>query len=175
MRDVCYWSKQYIIRKVRAIEYLGGKCKVCGYNKYYGALEFHHRDPETKDVSWTKLRKRSWKRIVDELNKCDLLCAICHREHHQDESLIAAVLEWRAKIDVKKVMPQVCKICDKTFHPRYNGAKFCSLSCASTNRAKVNWPANLVELVKASSIALVAKQFNVCSASVAKRLKKLKS
>ena len=31
----------------KAIEYKGGKCIFCGYNKYEGVLEFHHID-ETK-------------------------------------------------------------------------------------------------------------------------------
>lgn len=37
--------QRWIKRKLDAIEYLGGKCISCGYSKYYGALEFHHRDP----------------------------------------------------------------------------------------------------------------------------------
>jgi hypothetical protein len=28
--------------KTLAIEYKGGKCQVCGYNKYQGALDLHH-------------------------------------------------------------------------------------------------------------------------------------
>jgi hypothetical protein len=32
-----------------AVVYKGGKCQCCGYNKYIGALEFHHVDPEQKD------------------------------------------------------------------------------------------------------------------------------
>lgn len=31
--------------KAIAVAYKGGKCQVCGYNKYVGALEFHHVDP----------------------------------------------------------------------------------------------------------------------------------
>jgi len=38
-------------RKVKemAIEYLGGMCQICGYNKCSGAMDFHHKD-ETKKV-----------------------------------------------------------------------------------------------------------------------------
>lgn len=32
-----------------AVQYKGGKCCVCGYNKYLGALEFHHLNPNEKD------------------------------------------------------------------------------------------------------------------------------
>src|SRR5690606_31523033 len=41
-------NRRDTLRK-KAIEYLGGKCRSCGYAKFYGALEFHHRDPKEKD------------------------------------------------------------------------------------------------------------------------------
>ena len=69
--------------KQRAVDYKGGKCKICGYNKCNRSLEFHHIDPEHKDFGisakgWT----RAWKKIVIELDKCILLCANCHGEVH---------------------------------------------------------------------------------------------
>lgn len=74
--------QRWIKIKKKAIAYKGGACEFCGYSKHYGALEFHHKNPEEKDVTWTKLRLRSWDRIVVELDKCTLLCANCHREEH---------------------------------------------------------------------------------------------
>ena len=68
--------------KEKAIEYSGGKCIKCGYDKYIGALEFHHRDPLHKDFSISAHANRSWTLIKIELDKCDLLCANCHRELH---------------------------------------------------------------------------------------------
>lgn len=68
--------------KTDAIKYKGGKCVQCGYDEHYAALDFHHRNPEEKDVSWNKLRLRSWDKIKLELDKCDLLCANCHRIIH---------------------------------------------------------------------------------------------
>lgn len=73
--------------KEMAVEYLGGKCQICGYNKYIGALEFHHRDPKEKDFSiGYKGYTRSWKRVKKELDKCDLLCSNCHKEMHASEA-----------------------------------------------------------------------------------------
>ncbi|WP_010676639.1 hypothetical protein [Bacillus timonensis] len=64
-----------------AIQYKGGKCLRCGYNRCIRALEFHHRDPSKKEFSISnKGLTRSWERIKKELDKCDLLCANCHRE-----------------------------------------------------------------------------------------------
>jgi hypothetical protein len=80
-----YQIQRWIKRKIKAIEYKGGACKHCGYSKYYGALEFHHLDPNEKDFSWQKLRLRSWDSITSELDKCILLCANCHREEHRTE------------------------------------------------------------------------------------------
>jgi len=69
-------------RKELAVKYKGGKCKKCGYNKYMGALEFHHKDPLIKDANFQKLRKRKWEEYRAELDKCELLCANCHAEVH---------------------------------------------------------------------------------------------
>ena len=77
-----YQTQRWIKRKIEAIKYKGGHCINCGYSKYYGALEFHHRNPDEKEVDWAKLRLTSWEKIKLELDKCDLLCANCHREIH---------------------------------------------------------------------------------------------
>jgi hypothetical protein len=69
-------------RKIELINYKGGKCLTCGYDKCIAALEFHHRDPSQKDPDWSKSRKHKFEKIKDELDKCDLLCANCHREVH---------------------------------------------------------------------------------------------
>ena len=68
--------------KEKAIEYKGGKCQKCGYNKCDGALEFHHRDPSQKKFIISRNLNISWKKLKVELDKCDLLCANCHREIH---------------------------------------------------------------------------------------------
>jgi hypothetical protein len=74
--------------KKECVNYKGGKCKFCGYNRCIGALEFHHRDPNQKDFTIAHLRLTSWKKneskIKLELDKCDLLCSNCHREQHSN-------------------------------------------------------------------------------------------
>jgi hypothetical protein len=72
-------------KKIRqiAIEYKGGRCQVCGYNRCSEALEFHHTDSSGKDFSISERGyTRSWIKVQEELDKCQLLCANCHREHH---------------------------------------------------------------------------------------------
>lgn len=70
-------------RKIKelAIVYKGGKCQICGYAKYQGALDLHHLDPSTKEFGiGDKGYTRSWKKVEQELDKCVLVCANCHRE-----------------------------------------------------------------------------------------------
>ena len=67
--------------KQKSVDLLGGKCELCGYNKYLGALEFHHKDPSQKDFNVTS--SLSWSKIEVEVMKCSLLRANCHREEHE--------------------------------------------------------------------------------------------
>jgi hypothetical protein len=47
------------------------------------ALEFHHLESLQKDFGISsKGYTRSWVKIREELDKCVLLCANCHREVH---------------------------------------------------------------------------------------------
>lgn len=69
--------------KEKAITYLGGKCIYCQYNKYSGALEFHHKSASTKEFGiGHKGHSRSWDKVQDELDKCILVCSNCHKEIH---------------------------------------------------------------------------------------------
>ena len=65
---------------------LAGKdrCLKCGYNKCFAAIDFHHRDPKqsnTKTPGKMFIEPVTAQRLA-ELEKCDALCANCHRELH---------------------------------------------------------------------------------------------
>lgn len=64
-----------------AIEHKGGKCQHCEYDKYEGALQFHHLDPTQKDPKEFK-RGKNIEAFMAEVDKCILLCANCHAEEH---------------------------------------------------------------------------------------------
>jgi hypothetical protein len=75
-------KRRKTLRK-KAIEFKGGRCEICGYSKCLDALEFHHLDNLKKDFGISaKGYTRSWERVKNELKKCRLLCANCHREIH---------------------------------------------------------------------------------------------
>ena len=69
--------------KQKCVDYKGGCCQECGYDKYIGALQFHHLDPSQKDFSLSKVKSHSFNdKIKEELDKCVLVCANCHFEIH---------------------------------------------------------------------------------------------
>lgn len=82
----CESSKNIQFRrdiKIKAVEYKGGKCIICGYSKCIQALKFHHIDPSKKDFSvGTEGSCRSWEKLKPELDKCILICGNCHDETH---------------------------------------------------------------------------------------------
>ena len=57
-------------------------CGICWYNISPAALEFHHKDPtnKTKEVSYLVSHCRNKEVIDNEINKCIIVCANCHRE-----------------------------------------------------------------------------------------------
>ena len=73
--------------KAKCIQHKGGKCMICGYKKCISALEFHHRIPSEKEFAISSAFGRDWFKIAIELEKCDLLCANCHREVHAEWDL----------------------------------------------------------------------------------------
>jgi 5-methylcytosine-specific restriction endonuclease McrA len=64
-------------RKLKCIQYLGGKCVRCGT---VDALEFDHVDRATKSFTITSNLNRRWEILKEELDKCQLLCKPCHRQ-----------------------------------------------------------------------------------------------
>lgn len=69
-------------KKQKAVELLGGKCVICGYDKSFLVLEFHHTDPKEKDFNISEKSAWGFERLKPELKKCVLLCPTCHREVH---------------------------------------------------------------------------------------------
>jgi hypothetical protein len=80
-------SRQIKLKK-QAVEYKGGCCLLCGYNKYYGALDFHHLDPKNKKIQISNVKKLKFESIKKELDKCVCICKNCHAEVHAGISKI---------------------------------------------------------------------------------------
>jgi len=55
-------------------------CIVCGYNEHAAALDFNHvRGKKLFNVSQDP--KVAVQKLLDEIAKCDVICANCHRIH----------------------------------------------------------------------------------------------
>lgn len=77
-------------RKIQLIRIKGNKCEQCGYDRNYAALEFHHKTPSKKTfpLDLRALLNRKWAMIVDEVEKCVLLCSNCHAEIHNPNCVL---------------------------------------------------------------------------------------
>lgn len=63
-----------------------GKCFRCGWNEDPCGLDYHHLDPSKKEanVSWMAKSSYSLETLQEEITKCVLVCANCHRILHKN-------------------------------------------------------------------------------------------
>jgi hypothetical protein len=150
--------------KQKAIDYLGGKCNKCGYDKCPAALDFHHLDPAEKDFTISQVSRTSWNdKLKAELDKCVLLCANCHRETHWEEKHFINLSPKKEK----KVYS--CHSCGSGIT---NKAKQCK-KCYFKRREKVQWPEveSLIEMVSSKGYSATGRELGVSDAAVRKRIK----
>ena len=101
---------QYVklYRKLKCLEYLGGKCVGCGRSDV-PVLTFHHRDSSTKEFNigeWIGgARNVSWEIVKRELDKCEIRCFNCHRlihtAHHHELKEFIPYLTRQQKQDLE--------------------------------------------------------------------------
>ena len=81
-----YHKRKTLNKKAKMIKVkldAGGKCVICQYSKCLSALEFHHTNPEKKEFGISYMVSRfSIEKMLEEIKKCILVCANCHREIH---------------------------------------------------------------------------------------------
>ena len=66
------------------VEYKGGKCELCGYNKSLSALTFHHVNSNEKEFTIGG-KNYSKEKMIKEVDKCILVCQNCHCEIHEND------------------------------------------------------------------------------------------
>lgn len=163
-------QKRRLKIKKMAVEYKGGKCQNCGYDKYYGALDFHHLDESKKEFAISQYgHSRSWERVKKELDKCIMLCSNCHREVHGGLIIISVSIE--NKIEIKKTINiKKCFDCGKEID-KY--ALRC-ISCSRiANRKVKNRPSKekLMTEVKKTSYTAVGRKYNVSDNTIRRWIK----
>ena len=95
----CKTNRNKTERKQKCLDYKGGRCEICGYNRCKEALAFHHTDPTRKDFSISGAHCHPWKRVQEELDKCVLVCANCHAEIHSRPHMKIKVARKRTRLD----------------------------------------------------------------------------
>lgn len=81
-------KRQYIERSIRAKEmrreYLhqikSCPCTDCGIQYPFYVMDFDHREGETKSFEMNQVNYVTMRAIKQEIEKCDIVCANCHRE-----------------------------------------------------------------------------------------------
>lgn len=62
------------------------KCSVCGYDRCFEAIDFHHKEPATKKFEIGMILQSKVNSVrLEELDKCVALCRNCHAELHAKE------------------------------------------------------------------------------------------
>lgn len=75
-------ARQHTEMKQQSVDYKGGKCSLCGYERCIDALTFHHVTGQKEFGIAAHIHSQTWTVIQAELDKCILVCANCHSEIH---------------------------------------------------------------------------------------------
>jgi DNA-directed RNA polymerase subunit RPC12/RpoP len=175
-----YQVMRSLKRKTHLINLRGGACEICGYNKNLAALEFHHIDREQKEsqLDSRTLSNSNMEWIMEEFEKCMVLCANCHRELHSPDLMIEDVYERIKNFDLERSNKWI-----KLAEPKkYNCSDCgCEISkwgtkcreCSHKSMRKVDRPEKSIifEMVSVEGYSSVARKFNVSDNTVRKWLK----
>lgn len=159
-------------RKTKLIMMKGGKCSLCGYNKNYAALVFHHSDPSLKsfELDGRALSNHSWEIILIEASKCILLCQNCHQEiHHPDHTISIAEIDLYVS---EKTLPLSNFCCDCGKQIKVSNTSRCP-ECFHRTQEKVSWPSTeeLLKLLETNSYLAVGRMLGVSDNAIRKRIK----
>jgi uncharacterized OB-fold protein len=184
MTKQAYFTKiRRFILKREAVKLLGGKCKKCQWSGSLAGFHFHHRNP--KEKSFLVGNTTNWERFWKEVQKCDLLCSICHDilhcdyennqfledvEKYKGRDLIESKTPWKNQTHIPRSPIRICKKCGNKFVTPFKIQKFCSTKCYNLSSRKVRWPSKkrLLELTKTLPMTKIGKMFGVSDNAVRK-------
>ena len=97
-----YMRERRAKRRLALLEYLGGQCKVCGTTEN---LEFNHRVRTEKSFTLSgRGLDTSWERLIEEADKCDVLCSEHHLEYTRTQYAKGEIVPWNKGTHI----PYVC-------------------------------------------------------------------
>lgn len=96
--------------KLYAVNYKGGKCECCGWSGNIAGFDFHHTDDKNFNLTGSNMASMKLEKVKEELDKCKLLCATCHRLEHNiydDEIMLVEIKNYTGKLFVDSVSTQL--------------------------------------------------------------------
>ena len=161
------------------IEYKGGRCIQCGYDKDCPpSYAFHHRDPNQKDLA---ISGKSWsyERLKAEADKCDLLCVRCHTELHykwqseKDDNTWERYKKKTSEQKQIKLIDTICQTCQKQYKPKNDGQKYCCVECYRIGSRKCERPNKeiLIKQLECASVSAIGRIYGVSDNTIRKWLK----
>ncbi len=82
-----YHRKRRIFKKEVLVKQSGGKCSDCGGVFHHCVYDFHHLDPKLKNYFPAyAINQLSKVKVQEEIKKCIMLCANCHRIRHYESN-----------------------------------------------------------------------------------------
>ena len=105
-------QKNILFESIKSFE-----CNICGYNKTKYALDFHHIHEENKKFSICELLVNNKVKnieelelyILNEINKCQILCSNCHQDLHFDKEKFEKYKNEIKNWDYKELQPAIDK------------------------------------------------------------------
>lgn len=168
-------------RKNNLIQICGGKCCICGYNKTNSALEFHHIDPKEKEYGIAQGGTcHDLEKDLQEIQKCILVCANCHREIHDglyNEEQLKSLQVYNKeianqlrqdKINLQTKTIHICTSCGREIS-RYSKSGLCEKCVRKTSRI-VERPSReeLKDLIRNKPFTQIGKIYGVSDKAIVK-------
>lgn len=166
-------------RKLNLIKVCGNKCNICGYNKTVSALEFHHINPEEKEYGLASMGTcHQLEKDLEEVQKCILVCANCHREIHDNFYTKEELLSY--KIYLQDIANELIQDRDNKLEKHYycsncgkeitKNAKLCT-ECANKERRIIQNRPNreeLKQLIRYNSFAELGRKYGITDNAIRK-------
>ena len=173
-----YWKR----RKELMLKGFGSKCQICGYDRCQKALEFHHLDPNEKEITLSR-SIYSWETTKNELKKCICVCSNCHREIHDglvnvdtkkqyfDDTIVS---DYNPRHNLPDEYYDTCPVC---CGKKLKSQKACSKKCYGLMNIKVDWYKYdwiyMID-VQHKSMREISRMLGISDTAVRKRYRKLK-
>jgi hypothetical protein len=81
-----YMKRRELVRQIKS-----RGCADCGIQYPFYVMDFDHREGETKEYELNRIDRMTTRALLREIEKCDVVCANCHRERTHQRALKMSV------------------------------------------------------------------------------------